>query len=48
MSGRLAKVENLAHVHVRYIYCVPERKGTGESAAITKNVFVIFKILFLI
>ena len=30
------------------ILCVPERTGTKESAAISKNVSAIFTILFLI
>ena len=30
------------------ILCVPEKTGTGESAAISKNVSAIFTILFLI
>ena len=30
------------------ILCVPERTGTGESAAISKNVSAVFTILFLI
>ena len=29
-------------------YCVPERTGTGESAAKSKNVSAILMILFLI
>ena len=31
-----------------YLLCVQERTGTRESAAISKNVSVIFMILFLI
>ena len=33
---------------INTVLCVPERMGTEESAAISKNVSAIFTILFLI
>ena len=42
------KLKSLSQKIACGILCVPERKGTGESAAISKNVSAMLPILFLI